>query len=83
MRKALVELQHALTCNPPLEIHRVEFQVSKSEPRSYRLLFSVTVFGEWDAEVTYDMSPAQMFELVQSVVRSMPNERAVLERGLR
>jgi hypothetical protein len=78
LRKALREINEQFLKRPLLEIHGIQFQVSREKPHSYRLVIPLTLLGDLDGEVTYDMKRNEMFQLVQSAAKYMPSKRAVL-----
>jgi hypothetical protein len=83
MKRALKEFQKSLQEHPLLEVHRIGFQVSVQKPHDYRLLLDVTLFGEIEGQVEYHMTTSEMFELVQSTVKSLPNKKRVLLENFR
>jgi hypothetical protein len=78
LHKALREINEQFLKRPLLEIHGIQFQVSREKPHSYRLVIPLTLLGDLDGEVTYDMKRNEMFQLIQTAVKTMPSKQAVL-----
>jgi hypothetical protein len=78
LKEVARKVTRALNEGQPLKIDSVQFQASKEKPRRFRLLILFTLFDEIEGECTYQMTHNQMFDLVQSVAKALPNERATL-----
>jgi hypothetical protein len=78
LKEAIRKKMHALSMTPPLKINGVKFQATRTKSRRYRLLVPFTLFGDLDGEVIYRMTRNDTFDLLQSVAKTMPSQRALL-----